>query len=170
MIDVQVPHSWQLEAESVRALAFAVHSNPVAALGPQGNANGRVVHIDGLWVDAVASMLYRDYSRKQGEWIPNVYGARENLEAMIGFLHFGLMWGHPGKKLFSWVASICVGRGSTVALKERTPWPAGTTFGRGLRALRRALFEDGPRNNRAESRRIQREMVTEWRRLADAIR
>jgi 1,4-alpha-glucan branching enzyme len=44
-------------------------------------------------------MLYRDYSRKQGEWIPNVYGARENLEAMIGFLHFGLMWGHPGNKL-----------------------------------------------------------------------
>ena len=99
MIDVQVPHSWQLEAELVRALAFAVHSNPFAALGPQGNANGRVVHIDGLWVDAVASMLYRDYSRKQGEWIPNVYGARENLEAMIGFLHFGLQWGHPGKKL-----------------------------------------------------------------------
>jgi 1,4-alpha-glucan branching enzyme len=80
-------------------LAFAVHSDPFAALGPQGNANGRGVHIDGLWVDAVASMLYRDYSRKQGEWIPNVYGARENVEAMIGFLHFGLMWGHPGKKL-----------------------------------------------------------------------
>ena len=34
-------------------------------------------------------MLYRDYSRKQDEWIPNVYGARENLDAMIGFLHFG---------------------------------------------------------------------------------
>ena len=36
MIDVQVAHSWQLEAEPVRALAFAVHSNPFAALGPQG--------------------------------------------------------------------------------------------------------------------------------------
>ena len=48
MIDVQVAHSWQLEAEPVRALAFAVHSNPFAALGPQGNAIGRVVHIDGL--------------------------------------------------------------------------------------------------------------------------
>ncbi|HTM03992.1 MAG TPA: 1,4-alpha-glucan branching protein GlgB [Vicinamibacterales bacterium] len=68
-------------------------------------------HVDGLRVDAVASMLYLDYSRHQGEWIPNQYGGRENLEAVEFLKHLNTVTHGEAE-------------GTITVAEESTSWPA----------------------------------------------